>query len=334
MSKITLKKLIFGILITGGIIFSGFFVLGFAKEGFDQKEDKNIEGVENQVIKKVSQDFEPKKFKFAVLGDTQNFKSKDEDGDFQLAVDLIKKEKNVDFIVTVGDMLSSCDGGSECKEKIKKWKKVLGKDLLEKTFITIGNHDRSGDGKADRRWQKDFEMPKNGPEGFEELVYSFDFGNSHFIVLNSQKPKDHVINESQRRWLVDDLVKNQRPNVFVFVHEPAFPISGNKDDSLDAKPEERDALWEILARHKVTAVFSGHEHLHSRRIIDGVHQFIVGNTDANGHKEPSKKKQKKYGVDYVFDDNSFVFVNVDDQKITVEVVAIEEGEIVDTYTFE
>jgi len=46
------------------------------------------------------------------------------------------------------------------------------------------------------------------------------------------------------------------------------------------------ALWKILKDKKVTAVFNGHEHIQSRRKVDGVHQFVIGNTDSFDHDLP------------------------------------------------
>ena len=51
----------------------------------------------------------------------------------------------------------------------------------------MGNHDRVGENKADSIYQKVFAMPTNGPSGYSELTYSFDFENSHFVVLSSDK---------------------------------------------------------------------------------------------------------------------------------------------------
>ena len=33
--------------------------------------------------------------------------------------------------------------------------------------------------------QLEYSYPKNGPEGWQTEIYSFDYGNAHFAVLNS-----------------------------------------------------------------------------------------------------------------------------------------------------
>src|SRR5665647_1636144 len=114
----------------------------------------------------------------------------------------------------------------------------------------MGNHDRTGRSSSDSAWQNTFDLPTNGPDGYSELVYSFDFQNSHFIVLNSEKSKASTIDQVQRDWLEKDLSANKKGNTFVFFHEPAYPVSSKIDASLDAHPDERDALWNILVRYK------------------------------------------------------------------------------------
>lgn len=70
--------------------------------------------------------------------------------------------------------------------------------MLHKVFITIGNHDFDYK-RSHEYWQDAFIMPDNGPVDYKESVYSFDYGNSHFVVLNSEKPEEHIINKVQNK---------------------------------------------------------------------------------------------------------------------------------------
>ena len=64
-------------------------------------------------------------------------------------------------------------------------------------------------------------------------------------------------------WLAADLASNQQPLTFIFGHEPAFPYERHVGDSLDAHPEHRDAFWQLLEDHGVTAYICGHTHYYS-----------------------------------------------------------------------
>lgn len=254
------------------------------------------------------------KFSFAILGDTQYFKP-GTNGGYQIAANNIKK-LNPNLVFGIGDLISSCDGGKECENKLIEWKKVLG-SLSSKTYIMMGNHDRVGENKADSIYQKVFEMPKNGPSGYSELTYSFDSENSHFVVLSSDKPEENLINAAQRSWLDKDLDLTKKENIFVFFHEPAYPTNSKIGESLDENAKDRNALWDILAKHKVKAVFSGHEHIQSRRKINGVYQFVFGNTDSFNHLAP-----KPGMAEYSYVGKGFGMIEISGTEITVKTYGV------------
>jgi len=262
---------------------------------------------------------------FAVIGDTQSFNAGNPNGNFQKAV------KNIvaagpDVVITVGDLVGSGNNYSDYVRRFGEWKKVMS-PLLSKTRAVMGNHDNV-DQKGEKAWQEAFDFPANGPAGYLETVYSFDLKNSHFAVLNSDHEKEHLVNGDQRAWLEQNLAKNQKENVFVFFHEPAWPVSDKAGESLDADPAERNALWEILKKHKVTAVFNGHEHIVSRRKIEDVYQFVFGNTDSFNHGLPAS------GIaEYANQiQGSFGIVKVNGKEITVETYG-PGAKLLDTFTF-
>jgi predicted phosphodiesterase len=263
------------------------------------------------------------KFIVGIIGDSQYFDVNNQSGGLQKTSKLLTS-KNVDLVIAVGDLLSSCDGGAKCEEKLNNWKNVLG-TLFFKTYVVMGNHDRTGGNKADALWQKFFNLPTNGPTGYSEFAYSFDFKNTHFVVLDSEKPKERIVNDIQRTWLEQDLNANIKENTFVFIHDPAYPVSSKIGESLDDKPKERDALWNILAAHNVSAVFNGHEHIASRRKIGNLYQFVFGNTDSFNHDAP------KPGVaEYSYVGQSFGVVEVDGKNIIIKTYSTE-GKLLDSF---
>ena len=263
------------------------------------------------------------KFSFVIIGDTQGFNPGNPNGSFQKAVSNINKN-NVDLVFALGDLISSCEGGNKCRDKLISWKNTVG-PLFSKTYVMQGNHDRIGRDEADKVWADFFNMTINGPDGYKEFAYSLDFANSHFVVLNSDKPKEFMINSTQRSWLEQDLARNKKENTFVFFHEPAYPVSNKIGEGLDTHPKERNELWNILIRHKVTAVFSGHEHIQSRKNANGIYQFIFGNTDTFLHDLP-----KAGMAEYCQRVQGFGIVEVDGKKITVKTYSVD-GNLLDNF---
>lgn len=260
--------------------------------------------------------------KFAVMGDTKDFLAGS--GAMANAVAKIEKKK-VRAVMVVGDLINDCFDDLTCRNFWANWKSTAA-PILQKTYPVMGNHDRinSSASAADALWQEVFDLPANGPEGFGELAYSFNKGNSHFVVLNSSKPGNYKVDSVQRTWLDLDLAAaRKKKHKFVFFHMPAYPSSIHIGSSLDAYPNERDALWEILDRHDVSAVFVGHEHFFNRRKIDSavfpgaqneIYQFTVGRTDVSEiYPAPEAGMSDYYALE-----ESFAIVDAKNKSVKID----------------
>lgn len=264
-------------------------------------------------------------FSFAVFGDTKEFKANDPNGNLEKAVGQTKSMDLKAFFV-MGDLIKSCDGGAKCTQSFNDWKSVMA-PVLAKTYEVVGNHDRTGGDKADAVWQKEFSLPQNGSDGYKELVYSFDIGNSHFAVVDSEKPKGNIVNSVQRDWLDKDMVASSKEHKFVFYHEPAFQAAQDAEDGLDAQPAERDAFWNIIKKDKVDAVFNGHAHIYARKKIDGVEQIVVGDTDSTNDDivQPGLS-------DFGYKGKSYAIVTVTGKNVNLKLFTVD-GKQVDSFDF-
>lgn len=114
----------------------------------------------------------------------------------------------------------------------------------------IGNHDGA-------MYLRFFALPDNGPEGIKQVSYSFDYGNAHFVVLDSSNNTD----ERVKQWLQDDLQGTTKRWKFVVFHIPAYPAT------YDYKEIDKSirANWvPILEQNRVDMVFVGHQHEYMR----------------------------------------------------------------------
>jgi hypothetical protein len=275
----------------------------------------------------------PVNFSFAIMGDTKSFESGSKNN-LSRAVSEISK-MNPDAVFIVGDLVEDCSVPDACHEEYNEWKEIM-KPILPKTYEVVGNHDREGGNAVDLAWQNSFDLPQNGPDGFSEMVYSFDKFGAHFAILDTEKPKESDIDPAQLAWLKNDLDQNKKPLTFVFFHEPAFPVGSKIGNSIDMNPKNRDELWSIMDSHNVTAVFSGHEHIFSRRLIDKsvfpgaknkIYQFVVGNTDA-----PIDEKPKKGMAEYYYLEHSFALVKFENGKIILELYDLK-GNLVNSFSY-
>jgi 3',5'-cyclic AMP phosphodiesterase CpdA len=128
--------------------------------------------------------------------------------------------------------------------------------------MSIGNHDLLTDGGAP--YFNNFYLPRNDWDG-REHYYSFDYGNAHFVALNTQ---DYTgVSSNQRRWLIRDLERSAQPWKFVFFHTPPYTAGfldeGNGRIPLDTA-SIRENLVPLFELYGVDIVFSGHSHSYER----------------------------------------------------------------------
>ncbi|MCX7765856.1 MAG: metallophosphoesterase family protein [Candidatus Sumerlaeia bacterium] len=245
-------------------------------------------------------------FTFAVMGDSRaNVSSIDPDANVNgVNVDELSRLARMAyisgarFILFSGDLISGYSSDiPDVQLQYATWCDSLAPVNAQiPIYPSMGNHDASAPWYpatgsdtnmpfAETIWADVFTLPENGPLApgntptYKENVYSFNYGNCHFVCLNTNYkyykdyPKDnplyHTIDEIQRQWLEADLKANlDKKFIFVFFHEPAYPTSVHLNKSLDRLQKERDAVWQIFDKYNVDAVFCGHEHLYSRLLID------------------------------------------------------------------
>ncbi len=239
-------------------------------------------------------------FSFIVMGDSRGNDRGINEEIFRRILERITSDEP-DFIVFVGDLITGSKHKDEHKKRLLKWKEIVGEFDI-KTYIAIGNHEITSE-TSEGLLRSIFEMPKNGPTELKELVYSFDYKNAHFIVVDTNHYKDfHSVGSSQLEWLKNDLEKNKKRLIFVFGHEPAFPVHSHIGSSLDRYPSKRDELWDIFKGYGVSIYFCGHEHLYDKSIHDGVCQVVTGGSGARLYSRPEKGGFYHYVTIYVKDD--------------------------------
>lgn len=98
--------------------------------------------------------------------------------------------------------------------------------------------------------------------------YSFDWGNVHFICLDSNDPllKADTGTGKMFEWLEDDLQRTTQFWRVAYWHHPPYASGPNSSDPGQAFIYDilRNKMLLILERHGVQLVFNGHEHSYQR----------------------------------------------------------------------
>lgn len=108
-----------------------------------------------------------------------------------------------------------------------------------------------------------FKLPQNGPADLAGQVYSFDYGDVHFVMLDSQEGEQakFVPNmlEQQKAWLEKDLQSTNKKWKIVFLHRPLF---NNKEGEGDS--HVRKVFAPVFDKYHADVVFTGHDHAYAR----------------------------------------------------------------------
>lgn len=119
-----------------------------------------------------------------------------------------------------------------------------------------------------------FTLPRNGEAGGlpsgTEAYFSFDYGNIHFINLNSYD-LDRSPGGAMAAWLVADLAANRRAEwTIAFWHHPPYSKGSHDSDKEKELVEMRETFLPLLEAGGVDLVLSGHSHNYERsRLIHG-----------------------------------------------------------------
>jgi len=198
------------------------------------------------------------KFRFFVLGDTQNPAGNIEP--FEEILERAKRERPA-FVIHLGDFVP--------KGTDKEYKFFLNE--VEETgilkqgiplFLVVGNHDLD-------RWTR---RPGLFQKYFGPTKYWFSFGNSLFVVIDTG---DGVLDDEQLSW-IESLLKERRKeflHTFFFMHIPPinFDIQQNRSISRGA-----GELMALMESYRVDRVFCSHYHTYRRQSINGVDYVLTG----------------------------------------------------------
>lgn len=157
-------------------------------------------------------------------------------------------------------------------------------DMLRQTALwsTIGNHETyAPDHQGNIAYTDIFSLPTDGrgggvPSGTERY-YSFNYGNIHFVCLDSEL-SDKQPGGTMLTWLEQDLSANTNEWVIAFWHTPPYTKgSHNSDDPFDSGGfliQMRENVVPVLESHGVDLVLCGHSHSYERSyLMDGHYGF-------------------------------------------------------------
>jgi hypothetical protein len=246
-------------------------------------------------------------YQFVVYGDTRTRHDV-----HRRVIDALVKHGIPDFVLHTGDLVSDGNDSS-------LWPVFfdIERELLRQAafFPSLGNHERNS-----RDYYDFFQV--------STPYYSFDWGNGHFIVLNSDignaassKSAKDLFWSEQTRWLEEDLAAHQAAGYrFVIAHHPPFSAVARRQDS----NPHMTALVPLFEKYHVTAAFFGHDHNYQHYLKNGIHYVITGGGGAplyDVDKPVAGITQKVISTEH------FVTVAVDGKTAHLEAIAVDGSKL-------
>jgi hypothetical protein len=140
---------------------------------------------------------------------------------------------------------------------------------------SYGNHDAISSDSATQSgpYYGMLSLPTQGEAGGvasgTEAYYSFDYGNIHFIVLDSSE-SDRSPNGPMLTWLQADLVANDKTWTIAYWHHPPYSKGNHNSDTDTELIQMRQNALPILEAGGVDLVLGGHSHAYERSfLLDG-----------------------------------------------------------------
>lgn len=200
-------------------------------------------------------------FSFIVCGDPQ--------GNFSAFSKIVEAAKGVDFMIIAGDLTET-----GTPDEFANFNNLM-KTSRVRFYCVPGNHDIISTTSTELYSQY-----------FGAPYQSFDYKNSHFVLIDNSNPRLGFYPE-ERKWVEEDLRKARQKgfdHIFAVAHVPPGCVYSSRLSSEGKQGIEANRyLVPILSSGGVEELFCGHFHVYSREETQGMHLTITGGAGARPH---------------------------------------------------
>jgi 3',5'-cyclic AMP phosphodiesterase CpdA len=213
-----------------------------------------------------------------------------------------------EFVILLGDNIY---GSERPQDFINKFEKPYEGILSRKIpfYASLGNHD-----DPNQRFYKPFNM--NG-----ERYYTFRKKDAQFFALDS-----NYMDRTQQDWLEKELSSSNSRWKIAFFHHPLYSSGARHGSEVDL----REIVEPMFIKHKVSVVFSGHEHFYERiRPQKGIYYFTSGSAGKlrSGNIQVGPLTAKGFDTDF-----SYMLVEITDDQMHFQTLS-RAGRMVDSGSF-
>lgn len=277
-------------------------------------------------------------FTFLYLGDVQGSSDEEYEAWGDLLESAYEDYGSAAFAVMGGDMVNNGQTAAE-------WQTFLSEASLVYSRLPMlavpGNHESNdvATGKP-TLMNKLLSLPQNGPAGFEEEFYSFDYGDCHILCLNSNIYLNEQLNAGTmtpadfdriKAWIASDLGSSSATWKIVVMHHPAYAVVS------DMAGAGVFANWvPLFEAAEVDLVLYGHQHIYMRTnpIWNGLIDYEKGITYLMGNSGSKHYPGSQTGYHAALIENvsTYQAINIDGGMLTLETFSGDGGAALDSFT--
>lgn len=282
-------------------------------------------------------------FKFLVFGDSQSGDAKNPEYQPWMITcqNAFRANPDARFFVNVGDLVEEGQNYAHWKNWFAATQGVI--DTI--SFVpVVGNHEtyvpNTRTNVQPFFWLKQFKVPQNGPKNLQSQAYSFDYGNVHFTILDSQGKEQQFLGDIlqlQKTWLENDLKNTKQKWKIVFFHKPIYSNSPRKNEDV------AQAFQPILDKYQVNLVLNGHDHvvartypLYNNQLANSSGQGIVYYTTGRSGNKSNKNVVAKLADAFFYnpeDQPNYLAVSVTSKRLLIKNFK-QDGTLLDSYTID
>lgn len=207
----------------------------------------------------------------------------------QIVKNSADRNPNAALYISMGDLVDNGEQAYQWRTWLDSIKPLSARIPLAPT---LGNHEMytlDWTMRDPRAYLNYFDVPNNGNDTFDRRYYSYDYGDVHYVVLDTQLyESNHEDNHDthhpdlydvQVQWLRQDLAANTKKWTVVLMHRDPFQYAFDRPGASRAAgfDEEGVLFMPIFDEFHVDLVLSAH--LHSYRNRGHVRNF---DRDASG----------------------------------------------------
>ncbi len=188
----------------------------------------------------------------------------------EVAESAAERTRDASFFINMGDLV---DNG----EDHNQWNQWFGgaSSMISRMPLVplMGNHETytiDWQTRIPEAYLHLFDVPDNGSARFGRYYFSFDYGDVHFTVLNTQhqeldEHKSGVLDE-QMEWLPRDLAETKKKWKVVLMHRDVlrYRING-RPERKEGFEEEGTMFMPIFEQYGVDVVLTAHLHTYRDR---------------------------------------------------------------------